>query len=537
LHRGEDGELEGEEGVNAEQSFIHDVTEALRPLDKAYCLGEWESSTTGTEEANRRNAEAQAAYMRFFSDPKLFERARRMSEAGASRAGSARQLELIRLACSKYRQSESAIDELTRLEAEVRSHYYTYRAVVAGKKRSDNQIEVLLRDSTDSDAVREAWLASKVVGVRVADTVRELARVRNRSAREQGWRDHFQRSLAVDEIDEAGLIATFDALDKATQAPFRALKERIDALRSARFGITPEELRPWHYGDRFFQEAPPLGPDDVGALFDGRDPVALAAATYDGLGMDVRDILERSDLYARLGKNQHAFCVNMDRCGDVRVLANALPDKRWADTMLHELGHAVYEKYLDPGLPWLLRAPSHMLTTEAVAILMGSLTVDAEWLDRILGIPEDRAGRIAEGARDADRAEGLLFTRWCLVMTNFEKAFYEDPERDLDGLWWDLVERHQLVRRPEGRKAADWAAKIHIALAPVYYQNYELGRLVRAQLMDRLGKAGGIVGRREAGRWLIEKVFRPGASLDWTRHVQEATGEALDPRYFTESVG
>ncbi len=523
--------------MNEAQKLVHDVTEALRPLDRAWCLGEWESSTKGTEEANARNAAAQAAYMRFWSDPKLSERVERMSAAGSTRAASARKLELIRLACSKYRQSEKAIEELTRLEAEVRRHYYTYRAVVAGRTRSDNEIEVMLRDGTDSEAVREAWLASKVVGARVADAVRELARVRNRAARELGWRDHFQRSLAVDEIDEAGLLATFDALDKATLAPFRSLKERIDALRAERFGIATEELRPWHYGDRFFQEACPLGRDDASPLFDGRDPVALAAATYEGLGMDVRDILERSDLYARPGKNQHAFCINMDRSGDVRVLANALPDKRWAETMLHELGHAVYEKYLDPGLPWLLRAPSHMLTTEAVAILMGSLTVDAEWLDRILGIPEDRAERIAAGARDADRADRLLFTRWCLVMTGFERAFYEDPDRDLDGLWWDLVERHQLLRRPEGRKAPDWAAKIHIALTPVYYQNYELGQLVRAQLMDRLRASGGIVGRREAGQWLVEKVFRPGASLDWRRHVEEATGEPLDPRYFVESVG
>jgi peptidyl-dipeptidase A len=521
------------------QSFIHEVTEAASPLEKAYCLGEWDTSTTGTDEANKRNAEAQAAYMRFWSSPTLWKRARRLSEDGGSRDPlTSRQLELIRLTCVKYRQSEAAIGDLTRLEAEVRRKYYTYRAVVAGRELNDNQIDALLRESTDSAAVREAWLASKVVGARVAEEVRELARVRNRAAREEGWRDHFQRSLAVDEIDEAELAAVFDALDTATLAPFRALKDGIDGLRAGHFGIAREELRPWHYGDRFFQEAPPLGGNDASSLFDGRDPIALARKTYDGLGMEVKDILDRSDLYARQGKNQHAFCIHIDRSGDVRALANAAPDKKWADTMLHELGHAVYEKFLDPGLPWLLRTPSHMLTTEAVAILMGGLTVDAEWLDRVLGIPENRARQIALGAREADRAERLLFTRWCLVMTNFERALYGDPEGDLDGLWWDLVERYQLLRKPEGRKAPDWAAKIHVALAPVYYQNYELGQLVRAQLRDRLDRtAGGIVGRREAGEWLIERVFKPGASLDWTRHVEAATGEPLDPRYFTESVG
>jgi peptidyl-dipeptidase A len=79
-------------------------------------------------------------------------------------------------------------------------------------------------------------------------------------------------------------------------------------------------------------------------------------------------------------------------------------------------------------------------------------------------------------------------------MYRFEKALYEDPDReDLNALWWDLVERIQLIRRPPGRDKPDWAAKLHVALAPVYYHNYILGSLTAAQLRDHLEKnvAGG----------------------------------------------
>jgi peptidyl-dipeptidase A len=104
-------------------------------------------------------------------------------------------------------------------------------------------------------------------------------------------------------------------------------------------------------------------------------------------------------------------------------------------------------------------------------------------------------------------------------------------------LWWDLVEKYQLLRRPEGRKAPDWAAKYHVALAPVYYHNYELGYLAAMQFQDRVRKAaGGIVGRKEAGRWLIENIFRPGAQRDWAAHITAATGEPLNLRYFVEAV-
>jgi Zn-dependent M32 family carboxypeptidase len=59
-----------------------------------------------------------------------------------------------------------------------------------------------------------------------------------------------------------------------------------------------------------------------------------------------------------------------------------------------------------------------------------------------------------------------------------------------------------------------------------------------AQLRHHLRKdVGGIVGRRKAGQWLIEHVFRPGAQQDWRGHVETATGEPLDSSYFVEAMG
>ena len=90
-------------------------------------------------------------------------------------------------------------------------------------------------------------------------------------------------------------------------------------------------------------------------------------------------------------------------------------------------------------------------------------------------------------------------------MTNFERAFYADPEADLDATWWDLVARYQLLTPPEGRSAPDWAAKIHVACAPVYYHTYLYGNLVaspaarddrRARRRPRRAARGGRVPRR-----------------------------------------
>ena len=67
---------------------------------------------------------------------------------------------------------------------------------------------------------------------------------------------------------------------------------------------------------------------------------------------------------------------------------------------------------------------------------------------------------------------------------------------------------------PKGANAPDWAAKIHIAVAPVYYHTYLYGAIVASQINDALrSAAGGLVDRPEAGSLLREKLFAPG-SLD-----------------------
>ena len=51
-----------------------------------------------------------------------------------------------------------------------------------------------------------------------------------------------------------------------------------------------------------------------------------------------------------------------------------------------------------------------------------------------------------------------------------------------------------MVRRPEGRYAPDYASKIHIVVAPVYYHNYALGELFASQVHHAMCKKalGGI---------------------------------------------
>src|SRR5207248_8583877 len=179
----------------------------------------------------------------------------------------------------------------------------------------------------------------------------------------------------------------------------------------------------------------------------------------------------------------------------------------------------------------------HLCVTEGVAMLCGRLVRDPVWLQRVAGAPATTGEEIAPRLEAQRRAALLVFARWVLVMTHFERGLYADPAADHDDRWWDLVERFQRLRRPDGRHAPDWAAKIHLTVAPVYYQNYLYGELVASQLQATLdARAGGVVDEPAAGRLLVDEVFRPGASLRWDRLVERATGEPLTAAHLARQL-
>ena len=515
------------------REFITNHTKKLIPLSKE--LGEtwWQLNQTGDKKLAELVAALDAKHTKMHADPDEFAQLRAWCDDGIDDPLLLRQVELLYLAYLANQKDEETIQKISDLETGLELDYSTFRGVFEGKKTSDNDLKTVLVEDTDSDRRQAAWEASKQVGGQVAQKVLELVRLRNGAAQKQGFGDYYRMSLEAQEIGYDDLFSLLDELEQLTREPFAKAKSRLDTYLKRRFGT--EDLRPWHYSDFFFQEAPPNDDVALDPFFKERDPVQLAVDTYDRIGLDVRAILQRSDLYPRENKHQHAFCTSIDREKDVRILCNVKNDEGWTSTMLHELGHAVYDYYLDDMLPFLLREPAHMLSTEAVAMLMDRLTKSPFWLTEVAGIPESDLGGVMSHLDEYESLSKLIFVRWCLVMIYFERDMYADPERDLNTLWWDYVEKFQMVRRPDGRNAPDWAAKMHIAVAPVYYHNYLMGDMMASQLQDciveRIHKDGAS-GGKDVGEFLQSRLFSLGARYPWNDTLEKVTGEPLTARHF-----
>lgn len=529
------------------KKFIDTHVAKMKPLDKEAGIAWWDANTSGKDEDFSRKEAAQNKIDAALADPVTFRELKAIKESG--KVGDkllARQIDVLYLLYLEKQVDPLLLREMVAKANAVEKGFNVFRAEVDGKKLSENDVRKVLKDSSSSDERRKVWEGSKRVGANVEKDLIALAKLRNQAATQLGFTNYHQMMLHLNEQEQGQILKLFDELDTLTREPFAKAKAEIDEKLAANCGVKVADLRPWHYHDPFFQESPTVFGTDLDAIYKDADILKLCREFYTGIGLPIDDVLKRSDLFEKAGKSPHAFCTDIDREGDVRVLANIVPSERWMDTMLHELGHAVYSsKNIPQSVPYILRGASHILTTEGVAMQMGRLAKSGAWQEAMGIAPKDAAEKktLADAGARVLRNQLLIFSRWCQVMLRFEKGLYENPDQDLNKLWWDLVEKYQLLRRPEGRNAPDYASKIHIVAAPVYYHNYMMGELFASQVHHTVAREvyGGADPRTVAyvrnlkvGDFMKTKVIAPGQVLSWNELTKFATGEELNPKAFAK---
>lgn len=523
-------------------SFLSSLRSRIEPLEIESSDAWWQANLNASPEAEERASAAQKALTRLYADREAFAELRNF-DTSRLETEERRQHAVLVNAFTGNQMDDAVIEEMVDTERRVESAYNSFRPLLRGTLTGDNALRDILRDSDDSNLRRDAWNASKEIGREVEKDVLRLVEMRNAESRRLGYANYYQMALSLQELNQEDLFNLLADVAKQTDPLYSTYKAKLDTELAARFGISKAALRPWHYSDPFFQDAPP-GKVNLDHFFEGKDLEALTRKYFDAIGLDVQDILARSDLYERENKCQHAFCVHVGRYEDVRVLCNCTESERWMGTMLHEFGHAVYDKYLGDDLPFFLRDAAHTLTTEAIAMLLGRLSRNAAWLSQYAGVDPEEAKAVEESAAEEQSAQLLVFARWCLVMTHFERALYEDPAQDLNRLWWKIVQRFQEITPPEDRDAPDWAAKLHMALAPVYYQNYLLGEMYASQLLDYLrsivlsddAEDKALVSSPAVGAYLTDAVFVKGMRLPWNDLIAASTGEPLNPAHFVGHI-
>ncbi len=525
--------------------FITQFVEKIKPIQRDYYQSYFDASINSNPENWAKVAEYEMMYNEIFFNKDDYNLLKNIKESGAVK-DPLLQRQLLSL-YNQYLSNQAdpnLINQLTKMMSDLELKYSNFRATIGKKQYTDNDVESILKNSTNNKELQNIWLAHKEIGPLVADDIIAIVKLRNQVARELGFNNYHEMSLTLSDQDPAVISQLFDELDELTRDAFAEMKVEMDEFLAARLKIKTDELMPWHYQNRFFQEAPQVFEVDFDKYFKGQDLVKITSDYFASIGLPIDKLVANSDLFEKPNKNQHAYCINIDRdARDIRVLCNIKDNARWAETMLHEYGHALYEYHYSDDLPWLLKTPAHTFTTEAIAMIFGRKGAEAQWIQDFVGISDEERDNIFDIANKRLKLQQLVFSRWSQVMYRFEKSMYANPDQDLNKLWWDLAEQYQMIKRPEGRNSPDWATKIHIATSPCYYHNYHLGELLASQLYFRISekvlndnpdKVLSFTGRPEVGKYLIDNVFSVGAKYQWNEMIKRATGEELTAKYYAK---
>lgn len=268
---------------------------------------------------------------------------------------------------------------------------------------------------------------------------------------------------------------------------------------------------------------------------------AAVTSTLRRLGVD--------DHSWRIDVSTHPFMASVGR-GDTRLTT------RYGDgnvesllSSLHEYGHALYERQIDPALDRTnLGTGTSMSVHESQSKLWENHVARNPAFAEVLAAELGAAG-FSVGAADLHAslvgvepslvrvsADPLTYPLHIILRFELELALIEGElaVSDLPGAWRDAMQR--LLGLDVPSDALGCLQDVHWSSGAFgYFPSYALGCLIAAQLweamVDELGPREEELRRCEAApiqHWLGEHVHRHGRRLDTMPLVEQATGRALE---------
>lgn len=550
-----------DEARSQAQQFIDSYTKRWNELRTIAVEAEWQANVKiveGDDTNSRATREAQERIAAFTGSKENIETAQRLLKLKSQLTElQVKQLEAILFnAANNPETAKDLVKQRIAAEVEQNDRLYGYDFKLNGKSVSTNQIDEMLRKSSDLKERRAVWIASKEVGGKLKDGLANLRRLRNGTVKALGYKSYFSYMASEYGMTSEEMIRLVDEINRQLRPLYRELHTyaRYELAKKYKAPVPdylPADWLPNRWGQDWSSMLEVEGLDLDGAL-KSKSPqwiVEQGEEFYKSLGFQPlpRVFWEKSSLYplppdAKYKKNTHASAWHMDNETDVRSLMSVEPNSEWYETTHHELGHIYYYlTYSNPEVPLLLREGANRAYHEAIGSLMGLAAMQRPFL---VG-----RGLISNDAK-VDETQALLkealnyvvFIPFSSgVMSHFEYELYEKnlPKDRYNRRWWELVKLYQGIVPPvkRGENYCDACTKTHINDDPAAYYDYALSYVILFQLHDHIAtkllkqdpRATNYYGQKAVGDFLKE-IMRPGSSRDWRVVLREKTGEDLNAR-------
>jgi peptidyl-dipeptidase A len=448
------------------------------------------------------------------------------------------------------------IDKRITAETEQTKKLFGYNFKLNGKSVSTNELDEILKSSTNLAERQKAWEVSKEVGKELKPGLVELQQLRNGVVKPLGYSDYFNYQVSEYNMTSDEMMKTCHDMISDIWPIYRELHTWARYTLAEKYKQPVPDMIPAHW-------VPNRWSQDWTAMIDveGFDPdmelrkkspewiMEEGEKFYISLGFDSlpKTFYEKSSLYpaaadAGYKKNNHASAWHMDNDKDVRSLMSIEANAEWWETVLHELGHIYYYmSYSNPDVPIILRSGANRAYHEAMGTLIGLASMQKPFLEQYKLVPAnvkvDQTQILMKEALNY-----VVMIPWSAgVMTEYEHDLYAKnlSKDEYNKRWWELVGKYQGIVPPteRGEEYCDAASKTHINNDAAQYYDYALSTVLLFQFHDHICNkilkqdvhSANYFGSKETGDFL-RTLMKPGASVDWKEHLQNTLGTEMSAK-------
>ncbi len=521
--------MESKKAMNETEKFIK-IREEFSPALKQAQYNEgkkaWDFFINSSPENLKAYENAQDALSDIFSDKKTYEKFLSIDALKLSKHEQKQLRDLLKVFDKRINTGEM-YKALEKKENEIAQKYNSYVPTIDGKEVSKPEISKILQNEQNFDIRQKAYDATIKGGDLIADDMIEFVKMRNDFAKTKGYDNFFDYQLKEEfDVDTPFLNKLIEEVYSGAKDKIKAIQEESYSELRQIFGT--DKLQGFHYG-LLTDSNPEKAVNKILASHSIEDVTKKA---YYGMGFDVDKFIEDGkltlDLYPRKGKNTHGFCFGIDPGLDSRILANLRNDVTSLDTLNHEMGHCVYDLGISRNLTVMDRAPASSAFTEAIAMMMGDLAkkedILKDYVSEKLLIPFKKS--LAK-----DEAN---FISKSLLIIDFERELYKNPNQDPAKLWADLRLKY---RNQNHAPNNEWATIPHYLSHPGYYQNYFRASLMKAQIYNHLHKIlGNITANTQTAKYLNDNIFSKGATIEEYDLIKQLTGKDFSAKDYIQTL-
>jgi oligoendopeptidase F len=404
--------------------------------------------------------------------------------------------------------------DLVSLVESIRKDGSAIRYKIGGKLLDRPELDNVLGHAADRDLRRQAWYAQADLTTKTGNRIREAMKLRNQLALRYAHENFSDFMLGRRATNRRDLSGWFEQIRASTEPEYRALLSRMQRE------LRVEKLEPWDL-EYYFSTLPPELENKFG-LEGSWERTAKVASL---LGFD----FSRLPVAVKITDITFGgYTMPIWYGTEIKMLVSKHTGIRFADTILHESGHALHFSFVQEPT-FILRDNYPPPMDEGLGQTMTLMLFRPEIATAIYGLSGDEAQSLAERRR----LESNYSLRALMVQSEFELEAYDNPQQDLTALYDRVCSKYLGV---DCHQSNTWGYDPFYAAIPLYQQNYVLAEMFAYQVHHTLDQKFGRNWGQESGSYLHDKFLIRGGTLTLDQIMREGTGEGLTANYLVAAL-